>query len=114
MTYNPTLHHRKSIRLQGYDYSQAGLYFITICTHGRVPLFGEIADGVMVLNVAGNIVSEEWHKTGQIHHQIGLHEFVIMPNHIHGIIQLVGAYCMQIRMNNQGACNAPLRCRPHQ
>ncbi|SDX35990.1 transposase [Nitrosomonas oligotropha] len=93
MTFNPNLHRRRSIRLQGYDYSQAGAYFITICTHDRMPLFGEIVDGVMTLNAAGNIVSEEWQKTGQIRHQIALHEFVIMPNHIHGIIQLVGADC---------------------
>ena len=93
MTFNPNLHHRRSIRLPRYDYSQARAYFITICTHDRVPLFGEIVDGVMMLNAAGNIVNEEWHKTGQIRHQIALHEFVIMPNHIHGIIQLVGARC---------------------
>ncbi|TXI42407.1 MAG: hypothetical protein E6Q59_00855 [Nitrosomonas sp.] len=93
MTFNPNLHHRRSIRLPGYDYSQAGAYFITICTHDRAPLFGKIVDGVMMLNAAGNIVNEEWHKTGQIRHQIALHEFVIMPNHIHGIIQLVGARC---------------------
>ena len=93
MTFNPNLHHRRSIRLPGYDYSQAGAYFITICTHERMPLFGEIVDGVMTLNAAGNIVNEEWHTTGQIRHQIALHEFVIMPNHIHGIIQLVGARC---------------------
>ncbi len=95
MTFNPNLHHRRSIRLQGYDYSQAGLYFLTICTHNRVPLFGKIVDGVMVLNAAGEIVNEEWHKTGHIRHQIVLHEFVIMPNHIHGIIQLVGADCIR-------------------
>lgn len=68
MTFNPNFHRRRSIRLPGYDYSQAGAYFITICTHDRMPLFGEIVDGVMTLSAAGNIVSEEWHKTGQIRH----------------------------------------------
>lgn len=95
MTCNPTIHHRKSIRLQGYDYSQAGLYFITVCTHNRVPLFGEIVDGEMQFNELGIVVDEEWRKTEYIRSHIVLHEFVIMPNHVHGIIQLVGAHCMR-------------------
>jgi len=95
MTYNPTIHRRKSIRLQGYDYSQAGAYFITICTHNRVPLFGEIVDGEMQLNELGIVADEEWRKTEHIRTHIVLHEFVIMPNHVHGIIQLVGADCIR-------------------
>ena len=95
MTCNPTIHHRKSNRLQGYDYSQAGLYFITVCTHNRVPLFGEIVDGEMQFNELGIVVDEEWRKTEYIRSHIVLHEFVIMPNHVHGIIQLVGAHCMR-------------------
>jgi putative transposase len=81
--------------LQGYDYSQAGLYFITVCTHNRVPLFGEIVDGEMQLNELGIVADEEWRKTEHIRAHIVLHEFVIMPNHVHGIIQLVGAHCMR-------------------
>lgn len=95
MTYNPTIHRRRSIRLQGYDYSQAGLYFITICTHDRLPLFGEIVDGEMQLNELGMVADEEWRKTERIRSHIVLHEFVIMPNHVHGIIQLVGAHGMR-------------------
>ena len=95
MTYNPNLHHRHSIRLQGYDYSQAGLYFITICTHDRLPLFGEIVDGQMQLNELGIVAGEEWRKTEHIRSHVVLHEFVIMPNHVHGIIQLVGADCIR-------------------
>ena len=90
MTYNPTIHRRKSIRLQGYDYSQAGAYFITICTHNRVPLFGEIVDGVMVLNTAGQIVEKCWCAIPEHFPQVTLDEFVVMPNHVHGIIT-VGA-----------------------
>ncbi|MEY3121375.1 MAG: hypothetical protein RI993_200 [Pseudomonadota bacterium] len=107
MTYNPTIHRRKSIRLQGYDYSQAGLYFITICTHNRVPLFGNIVDGEMQFNESGIVADEEWRKTERIRSHVVLHEFVIMPNHIHGIIQLVGADC--IRPN----CIRPNCTRPH-
>lgn len=95
MTSNPTLHHRKSIRLQGYDYSQSGLYFITICTHDRLPLFGKIVDGEIQLNKLGIVAGEEWRKTEHMRAHIVLHEFVIMPNHVHGIIQLVGADCIR-------------------
>ena len=85
----PDLHHRRSIRLKEYDYAQAGAYFITICTHQRENLFGEIADGVMILNEFGQIAHEEWHKTALIRGEIDLDEFVIMPNHFHGIIWIM-------------------------
>lgn len=78
MTFNPGIHHRKSIRLRGYDYSQAGWYFITICTHDRSPLLGEIVDGQMKLNDSGVIAHEEWYKTQNIRSNIVLHDFVIM------------------------------------
>ena len=83
------LHHRHSIRLKEYDYSQPGAYFITICTHQREHLFGEIVDGVMTLNEFGVIAQEEWLKTALIRREIDLGEFVIMPNHFHGIIWIV-------------------------
>jgi len=89
------IHHRRSIRLKGYDYTLAGFYFITICTHQRQSLFGEIIDGEMRLNSLGRIVQDEWTKTAVIRPEIELGEFVIMPNHIHGIIiihESVGAY----------------------
>ena len=90
MTYNLTTHRRKSIRLQGYDYSQAGLYFITLCTHDRRPLFGEIVDRTMVLNTAGRIVEKCWCAIPDHFPRVTLDEFVVMPNHVHGIIT-VGA-----------------------
>ena len=71
------------------------MYFITICTHDRLPLFGKIVDGEMQLNEWGMVADEEWRKTERIRSHIVLHEFVIMPNHVHGIIQLVGAHCMR-------------------
>ena len=85
MPYNPEIHRRRSIRLQGYDYSQAGAYFLTICTHERKCLFGEITDDKMHLNDAGRIVAEEWLKTPVIRAEIELDEWVVMPNHFHGI-----------------------------
>jgi putative transposase len=79
---------RRSIRLEGYDYRSEGGYFVTIVTNEMKPLFGEIYDGKMRLNENGQIVKEEWFKTPEIRPQVELleDEFVVMPNHIHGII----------------------------
>ena len=88
--YNPAIHHRKSIRLKGYDYSQNGLYFITICTYNRECLFGEIIDKKMILNDAGKIANECWLKIPEHFPDAVLHEYVVMPNHVHGIIELAG------------------------
>ncbi len=84
-------HHRHSIRLQGYDYSQAGAYFLTVCAYSRECLFGEVVDGKMQLNEYGEIVQDEWMRTGVIRSDVVLDAFVVMPNHVHGIIVLVGA-----------------------
>ena len=77
---------RRSIRLQGYDYSQAGAYFVTLCTHNRECLLGEIINGEMRLNDSGRIVANEWLKTAEIRNEIELDEWVVMPNHFHGIL----------------------------
>ncbi len=89
MKYDPDKHHRRSIRLKGYDYSQAGLYFITICTKNRECIFGKIENGIMEINDYGKIANDEWLKTASIRENVELDEYVIMPNHIHGIIILV-------------------------
>ena len=91
MPYNPTIHHRRSIRLKGYDYSQAGLYFITICVQNRKCLFGEIIDGLMILNDAGEMVDNEWKKISERFTNVQLHEYIVMPNHFHAILEIVGA-----------------------
>lgn len=88
MKYNPEKHHRRSIRLQGYDYSQEGLYFITICVKDRACIFGEIENGKMILNEIGKIASEEWLRTESVRSNVVLHEFVVMPNHFHAIIEI--------------------------
>jgi len=82
-------HHRRSIRLKGYDYSQEGLYFITICVQGRACLFGEIENGKMVLNAAGKMVELEWLKLPERFKNIELHEYMVMPNHFHAILEIV-------------------------
>ena len=89
--YNPHIHNRKSIRLKGYDYSQAGLYFITICCQNRACLFGKIDDGEMVLNDAGKHAQQCWLEIPKHFPNTTLHEYITMPNHIHGIIEIVGA-----------------------
>src|SRR3954453_20292180 len=109
MEYNPQIHHRKSIRLKGYDYSQAGAYFITICCHNRHCVFGEIPVGAgftpahnkgkphglgqpqgiaPTLNDYGKIANDEWQKLPERFSNVELDVFVIMPNHMHGIIVL--------------------------
>jgi len=85
------LHNRKSIRLQGYDYTQAGLYFVTICTQNREHLFGKINDGELILNEPGKMIEIEWLKLTDRFKNIRLHENVVMPNHIHAILEIVGA-----------------------
>ncbi len=94
MAYNPNIHHRRSIRLKGYDYSKAGLYFITICVQNRICMFGEIVDGEhmdspqqMILNDAGKMVENWYHELEYKYPDIKCHEYVVMPNHFHCIIE---------------------------
>ena len=91
MKYDPQKHHRRSIRLKGYDYTQPGAYFITICTHHRDEIFGEVINGEMKLSPLGMIVREEWFRSAEMRKEIRLidEELVVMPNHIHGIIWIV-------------------------
>lgn len=86
MKFNPDIHRRRSIRLKHYDYSRSGTYFVTVCTRERECLFGEVVDSKVVLSPYGQIVQEEWIKTSEIRKEIGLDLFVVMPNHLHGIV----------------------------
>ncbi|MEI6208044.1 MAG: transposase [Desulfuromonadales bacterium] len=113
MKFNPDIHHRRSIRLKGYDYSQVGAYFVTICAYNRECLFGEIVEmsgenlgenvrenlgerenmgerrsplREMIVNDLGRIVAAEWIHSAEIRAEIELGEFVVMPNHFHGIV----------------------------
>jgi len=81
-------HNRRSIRLPGYDYAQPGAYFVTICTQDRAHLFGDIVDGLMRLNAVGDIVHDEWTRTERIRSEMVLGAFVVMPNHVHGIVTI--------------------------
>ena len=114
MPYNPTTHHRRSIRLKGYDYSQAGMYFVTICCQDKICRFGKIENEAMVLNDFGKIAYDEWVKLQERYPNVLLDIFQIMPNHIHGIIVLndVGA-TLAVALNddavaqNKGAGASP-------
>jgi putative transposase len=88
MAYDSEIHQRRSIRLKGYDYTQAGAFFITICTQGRECLFGKINNGKMTLHELGRIVESCWVDIPNHFPNAGLDEFVIMPKRIHGIIVL--------------------------
>ena len=115
MAYNPNIHHRRSIRLKGYDYSQAGAYFITICCKDRKCRFGKIVVGasVMELNECGQIAYDEWLKLSERFSNFELDVFQIMPNHMHGIIVLndiVGATLAVVQnavVQNAVAQNVP-------
>ena len=97
MKYNQQKHNRKSIRLKEYDYSFPGWYYVTICAHGKNNLFGKIKNGNVTLNNIGKIVEEEWTKTKEIRKNVDLDYYIIMPNHLHGIIIL----------NGRGELNSP-------
>ena len=91
MTFNSNKYHRRSIRLKGFNYSSPGAYFITICTQNREYLFGEIVNGKMILNDAGQMVQTVWDEIPSYYTGIDVDAYVVMPNHIHGIIIIVGA-----------------------
>lgn len=82
-------HNRRSIRLMDYDYSQSGAYFVTICTRNRACVLGEISDGHVLLNESGEIVADTWLWLENHYRHVELDQWLIMPNHLHGII-LIG------------------------
>jgi REP element-mobilizing transposase RayT len=111
MPYDRQKHHRRSIRLKGYDYAQAGAYFVTLVSYQRENYFGEVVDGKVQLSPLGEIIREEWFRSTEIRKEIRLNEdeFVIMPNHIHGIVWIVAverAGADSIRPNDEANVGA--------
>jgi REP-associated tyrosine transposase len=90
LKYDSDIHHRRSIRLKGYDYSQIGAYFITIFAQNRKCLFGKVVDSKIELNNAGWMIQTVWDELPQYYQRFDVDVFQIMPNHIHGIIVIVG------------------------
>jgi REP element-mobilizing transposase RayT len=108
MTPNQDKHQRRSIRLKDYDYSQAGAYFITICTYNKKCMFGKVLDQEMQLNEYGKVVTEEWLRTAEIRPNVELDEFIIMPNHIHGIVAIIESCVGATGRSPKGEVPSPL------
>ncbi len=86
MAYDPQIHHRRSIRLKEYDYSSVGWYFVTVCTHEWRCTLGNVLEDQFIINATGKIVERSWKWLGEHFPNVELDEFVIMPNHLHGIV----------------------------
>jgi len=95
MGYDPNKHHRRSIRLKGYDYTSPGSYFVTICTQDHACTFGEVVDGDMHLNPYGRVVDTYWSRIPRYFPHVMLDTWVVMPNHIHGIIVITDAPALE-------------------
>lgn len=89
MVYHPSIHHRRSIRLKNYDYSQSGAYFVTTCVQNRQCIFGDVNDAVMHLNTLGHLVEQVWEEISAHFCNVDLDAAIVMPNHFHGILMLV-------------------------
>jgi len=109
--YDPERHHRRSIRLGGYDYSQPGAYFVTICTRERELLFGEASEGRMFLNAHGQLVAECWSWLSRRYPYVNLDARVVMPNHLHGILVITDSNAVYGRGASRSAPtqHAPVR-----
>ena len=104
MRYNPEKHHRKSIRIPDYDYTQEGWYYVTICVNKHKCLLGEVVEDKMILNQFGIIADEKWQWLENQYNYIKLDKWQIMPNHMHGIIGFIGS-C-------SGSRTAPTKYKP--
>ena len=103
MIYDPSIHHRRSIRLRGYDYSREGAYYVTVCTREKKCLFGNIIGKKMLLNDAGKMIRSVWQGIPDRFPNIDLDEFIVMPNHIHAVFVI----------NQQDMCRGEPCVRPH-
>ncbi|MDX1998420.1 MAG: transposase, partial [Thermoanaerobaculia bacterium] len=87
--FDPDRHHRRSIRLGGFDYRRLGTYFVTICVQDRACLFGEVVGEEMVLNEVGALVARSWMALAEWYPGVEIDTFVVMPNHLHGLVVLM-------------------------
>ncbi len=119
--YDPRAHHRRSIRLAGYDYSQEGAYSLTLCSHGKECIFGDVDQAGVALNEWGQAVAECWQWLEQQYPYVRVDTFVVMPNHTHGIVLLMdergdgwdaGAGVSGARRVGSGVCGGGSRTGP--
>jgi len=112
MKFDAEKHHRHSMRLRGYDYAQAGAYFVTVVTKDRACLFGEVVNGEMRLNDGGRMIEQWWFELNRKFSTVETDEFVVMPNHFHGIVVIAGVTVgadLRVGPNSEGAhAGAPL------
>jgi len=101
----PERFHRRSIRLKGYDHAQAGAYYVTVCTHDRLSLFGEVVNGVMMPNAMGHIAQRCWDAIREHMPMVVCDACVVMPNHVHGIVVITDVPVVGRGM--VGAANSP-------
>lgn len=107
MRFQPEPHHRRSIRLRGYDYTQTGAYFVTICTYQRECLLGEVVDGSMTPSQQGRIVELCWQRISQHFPTVEVDSFTLMPNHVHGVLWFSGRGKACRRVGAQHAAPLP-------
>jgi REP element-mobilizing transposase RayT len=105
--YDPEVHHRRSIRLPGYDYAEPGEYFVTVCVQDRLCLLGEIIDHGMRLNTAGLVVTSWWEDIPRRFPGSELDAFAVMPNHVHGIVLINGVDDFDARDDEEGGHIGP-------
>ena len=113
MAFSREQNRRRSIRLPGYDYAQAGAYFVTICTYNRDCLLGEILGSEMSLTRSGEVVLECWNDLPNHYSYVEIDEFVVMPNHVHGIMVLSDQQRKNPNAQNVGAGLKPAPTKRH-
>jgi putative transposase len=119
MKYDPTKHHRRSVRFKGFDYAAPFGYYVTICVHEKRCAFGRVVEGAVHHNAYGKMVDEEWKRTGESRGEIALDEYIVMPNHFHAIVIIRGAAPNDPTRNNDAtdrrgmACHAQLDDMAH-
>ena len=103
MKYDARIHHRRSIRLPGYDYALPGAYFVTLCAFNRRCIFGRVVEDRMYENDCGKLAREQWFESAQIRQEFALDAFIVMPNHLHGILWILGRKRERLLMGSRFA-----------
>lgn len=111
MPYDPNKHNRRSLRLHGYDYTQAGAYFVTICVQDRHGAFGKVIDGIMRPSPIGEVTHRFWQEIPDHFTQVTLDAFVVMPNHVHGIVFIVDDDAIRFIVDDDAIRGRDTTCR---
>ncbi len=113
MKYDANIHHRRSIRLHGYDYSLPGAYYVTLCAFRKERIFGHVVEDQMHENECGKIAREQWFESARIRRGLELDAFMVMPNHLHGILWILGPKAKHVfGVGPSGARPGPISAAP--